>query len=451
MGQTIGRAPLLTPPRHFVNLPKTSVYELWEAFNDIAEGFGLTSEEMCEILRVVLKDVLGYSEKKLDGISRALFVTLDDDSNELVDALEFLSALALISGMSHEEKVRFIFGIYDFDESGLLSVDEMILALRSSIAGLCKLSGIDAPLEAQIEHIAIGAFDNIKSIDGSMITRDKFVHHCITTPEVVSWIEYYADLDDGADEPSRPGLDKPADKIIASLARAPGRTVRHKAAMDVDGGFAEWAATEKKGLAIDILPQPPWRSTVAFTEPEKAPRTVPTAAPEASLELEWVYGLNAQRRQNVWYSSDGAIVYSAGALGVCLDPETMTQKFNITHTDLIECCKVWSGDGRTVVATGQCGVNPKINVWAAATGEVRERAGGGEGGWRAFSRYSPLPVSLFLSKLSDSEIPRRVCAYAALPPSRAPSPLSLRCSRRCAASTATASATSTSRRAASCS
>ena len=64
MGQTIGRAPLLTPPRHFVNLPKTCIYELWEAFNDIAEGFGLTSEEMCEILRVVLKDVLGYSEKK---------------------------------------------------------------------------------------------------------------------------------------------------------------------------------------------------------------------------------------------------------------------------------------------------------------------------------------------------------------------------------------------------
>ena len=37
--------------------------------------------------------------------------------------------------------------------------------------------------QAQIEHIAIGAFDNIKSIDGSMITRDKFVHYAITTPE----------------------------------------------------------------------------------------------------------------------------------------------------------------------------------------------------------------------------------------------------------------------------
>ena len=47
------------------------VYELWEAFNDIAEGFGLTSEECCEILRVVLKDTLGYSEKKVRARSRA--------------------------------------------------------------------------------------------------------------------------------------------------------------------------------------------------------------------------------------------------------------------------------------------------------------------------------------------------------------------------------------------
>ena len=67
--------------------------------------------------------------------------------------------------------------------------------------------------------------------------------------------QYYADLDDGTEEPSRPGIDKPADKIIASLARKPGRTLRHKAVMDKDGGHAEWAATEKRGLAIDILPQ----------------------------------------------------------------------------------------------------------------------------------------------------------------------------------------------------
>lgn len=74
MGQAIGRAPLLPVARHYVNsaprrrfttwpgashpfspppprliilslhptVPCTSVHHLWDAFNDIAEGFGLT-------------------------------------------------------------------------------------------------------------------------------------------------------------------------------------------------------------------------------------------------------------------------------------------------------------------------------------------------------------------------------------------------------------------------
>lgn len=50
---------------------------------------------------------------------------------------------------------RYIFGIYDFDESGVLSIDETILALRSTISGLCKLCGLDPPLESELEAIAL--------------------------------------------------------------------------------------------------------------------------------------------------------------------------------------------------------------------------------------------------------------------------------------------------------
>ena len=103
MGQTIGRAPLLPGPKHFTNLPKSNIYELWEAFNDIAEGFGLTVDEFLEILRVCLKDYLEYSEKKLDQIGKAVFTTLDDDANDLIDALEFLAAFAIMSGMTPNE------------------------------------------------------------------------------------------------------------------------------------------------------------------------------------------------------------------------------------------------------------------------------------------------------------------------------------------------------------
>lgn len=47
-----------------------------------------------------------------------------------------------------------IFGVYDFDESGLLTVDETVLAMRATIGGLCKLASINYPLEQEIENIA---------------------------------------------------------------------------------------------------------------------------------------------------------------------------------------------------------------------------------------------------------------------------------------------------------
>ena len=104
-------------------------------------SFGMTSDEFLEILRVCLKDYLEYSEKKLDNIAKAVFIIFDDDQNDLVDALEFLAAFAVISGMTPEEKTRYVFGIFDFDESGLLSVDEMILALRTTIRSVPRAFG----------------------------------------------------------------------------------------------------------------------------------------------------------------------------------------------------------------------------------------------------------------------------------------------------------------------
>ena len=198
MGQTVGRAPLLPESLPFLNLPRSTILELWEAYNDIAEGFGLTQDEFAEIVRVTLKEYLGYSDKKINSLAEAVFNVYDDDENGLIDALEFLSSFALVSGMSYVEKVRFIFGIYDFDESGLLSVDEMTLSLRSCIAGLAKLSGIDPPLESDLEHLAVAAFENAPTAGTGegMIARDDFVAYAIKTPELSSWINYYGDLEE---------------------------------------------------------------------------------------------------------------------------------------------------------------------------------------------------------------------------------------------------------------
>ena len=55
------------------------MYDLWEAFNDIAEGFGLTVEEFQEIIKSSLMEYLGVTEKMLNVDTDIVFRTFDDD------------------------------------------------------------------------------------------------------------------------------------------------------------------------------------------------------------------------------------------------------------------------------------------------------------------------------------------------------------------------------------
>jgi hypothetical protein len=55
------------------------VYDLWEAFNDIAEGFGLTIEEFQEIIKSALMEYLNITEKVLNVDTDAVFRVFDND------------------------------------------------------------------------------------------------------------------------------------------------------------------------------------------------------------------------------------------------------------------------------------------------------------------------------------------------------------------------------------
>jgi hypothetical protein len=63
----------------FYTVPRSCVYDLWEAFNDIAEGFGLTIEEFQEILKCALLEYLGVTERVLNTDTDKVFRIFDDD------------------------------------------------------------------------------------------------------------------------------------------------------------------------------------------------------------------------------------------------------------------------------------------------------------------------------------------------------------------------------------
>ena len=78
MGQKVGKCayePVIQP---FLNLPKAALDELWEAFNDIAEGFGLTCGEFQDIM-LCLQDHLSMKKADLEDLAKDVFVALDTD------------------------------------------------------------------------------------------------------------------------------------------------------------------------------------------------------------------------------------------------------------------------------------------------------------------------------------------------------------------------------------
>lgn len=391
MGQALGRAPVLPGARNFSNLPKSKIFELWGSFHEEAEGFGLTQDEFLNVLRNCLSSHLEFSTKKLDQIGKVVFTTLDDDANDLIDALEFLSSFAIMSGMTPTEKAQFVFGIFDFDECGVLSPDEVSFALRTTISGLCKLSAMDPPVEADIDQVALQATVSRKAnrIKGhgkqaTHVSLDDFITFCDTCPEVSSWMCCFGDLDEfGNSTLKMEETDEKCVQLMLHAGRTISRSGRAFAAMDLDSGGGGTMGIENRGLAKDICSQPPWRTDVVpYTEPSDCPVVIPESPPDVKLNIDWVYGMNTkQSRGSLSYTGGGDLVYPAGCLGVVFDLETGNQRYLNSHTDTITCLKVYIEPGdsihktaeasagidnapKTLVVSGEAGKVPKVIVWS---------------------------------------------------------------------------------------
>jgi microtubule-associated protein-like 6 len=265
-----------------------------------------------------------------------------------------------------------VFNIYDFDESGELTVDEMTLALRSCISGLAKLSGSQPPLESELEKIALNAFAEADKDGDNLISRSEFIHYCSKTPEVVSWIEFYDDIEEPVSV-----QDSVLDFELRIEAQVQLRTAEHVAAVDPDDGAMELLEIEEKGFADEFMPVKPWNQVVNYTVPTDIPE-IDNTCPDSSLELEWVHGYNAQScRNNLRYTVKGEIVYNAASLGVMLNTEEHSQRFFCDHADEVNCLAVYQvqgGQGQepdTLVATGEVGRQPKIHIWSTETMEVK--------------------------------------------------------------------------------
>lgn len=68
----------LLPPT-LLPVSREAVDDLWESFNDVAEGFGVDVDELKEML-TVLQEPLDLPKKPLADLTERLFIAFDTDN-----------------------------------------------------------------------------------------------------------------------------------------------------------------------------------------------------------------------------------------------------------------------------------------------------------------------------------------------------------------------------------
>ncbi|DBA05060.1 TPA: hypothetical protein N0F65_000748 [Lagenidium giganteum] len=362
MGQLHGKAVYIKAATPFVNASEKDVNKLWEAFNDVAEGFGLTQDEMAEICRALQPTLEIHAKADMDALTAVLFNALDTDENGLVDALEFLGTIAVMSAMTIAQKLTFVYNCYDFNESSQISLDELTLALRSTLTGLCKLSvGMICPTEIVLEDMALHAFHRAnKTQPDDYLTLPEFLLFAETTPELTSWIDYFDAADEAIEEHDRDDSDLEQESAVAVVPLDDPASVCQARQRDPSKPFDRRAPQFTPDAPVALRP---WQNAVANATPS-APPTINPSSPAASLDLEWIYGFNSDVRNVLHYVSPAEIVFPAGNVAVLYDVIEHKQRFAAFHTDVVQTVAVHPIN-RNIVATGERGATPKIVVWHA--------------------------------------------------------------------------------------
>jgi len=356
MGQTLGKAQIELDAFPFINLPASLVLDLRQAVYEVAEGYGLTLIEVKEIVCISLREYLHIPESKIDEYTQALFDLFNangplDTKESLIDSFEFLATICIVSGMRLDEKINFIFDLFDFSDAGQLTANELTLAFRASAAGAMKLSLSPTSIEAdKIDQIAVEAFEisgTSKSTEFSTVTqhenttlsKENFFQFAINCRETWNLLDHYDDIVNGV--VARKGQSLTEFTPLRFCTSDVGPKLK-----DLDG---------------------PWRDQIRFLKPNQDETSV-QKPPSRGLSLGWVYGRNTGGSQAL-YGEGGEIFYPAGSMILKLYTSSdgkIVQEFFSEHFGHVTSIDIFRFDDHTgeAIASADSGKDAKICVWS---------------------------------------------------------------------------------------
>ena len=112
----------------------------------LREFFG-SFKSVCENLAI---DLIEFEQ--IFGANESSFVVWDVEKNGLIDALELFSGLILFSDSKFDDKIRFLFDLFDLNELSSLAPMDIEFMIYSCISSTFKIFGVKH--EVNVDEIA---------------------------------------------------------------------------------------------------------------------------------------------------------------------------------------------------------------------------------------------------------------------------------------------------------
>ena len=166
--------PAPPPPEHDPNDKTTwtlqHVFRVFKCYRKGHYDFGLHRAEFVALLQLAAEGATSLVDE--------LWTTFDPSAGGIVNVLEVMAGLAMVSwAPSVRARAELLFTLFDCNNSGEISLDELVILMQSTMAAAVKLSGAGVvPGSAELEDLAAAAFAAADTDNDGGLSRQEFRH-----------------------------------------------------------------------------------------------------------------------------------------------------------------------------------------------------------------------------------------------------------------------------------
>ena len=157
-------------------LSEKEVKNQFEEFMKICPNGSMTKKKFIELSRAALGD-------QADFLSDSLFRVFDEDNSGTMDFTEYMLAINATSLESPEDKLKWMFDVFDKDGGGTISPQE----IRAMLQGLFEMSGQEFD-EEDLDIASKGIMDVIDVDGDGEVTKKEFIANAMKSEFIASML-----------------------------------------------------------------------------------------------------------------------------------------------------------------------------------------------------------------------------------------------------------------------